>query len=330
MFWDRRLERAEGGTFTLHDVSYEATGVVRLQLPSSLDSLVAAQSILPLLIRDEMRGHAGEVDIHGEPNELATVIDNDFHGVWRLILERLMANEEYRALFLAAYPDTPLEEHSFESMANALGAFMIDGFTLPDSPWDRFLAGEDAALGPAERRGAALFYGEANCASCHSGPLLTDQEVHNIGIRPMSRGPTLAGFVDRGAAHRSNEGPDAAYKFRTPPLRNVADTGPWMHNGSITTLQAAVRHHLDPRSALRDYDASLLAPEVQSQVHHAPDIIEAVEANLDPEIADTLPLSDEEIADLLAFLEALSSPDLDTLEALIPEQVPSGLALVDP
>jgi len=305
-------------------------GVVRLTLSGGLESLLAAQVALPLLIRDEMRGDAGEVDAEGRANELATVSDEDFDGVWRLVMQRLVEIEAYRGLFEAAYPSRLVEDLGVEVLANALSAFFISEFTLEDSPWDRFLEGDDEALDAAARRGAALFYGEAACSGCHSGTLLTDQALHNLGVRPMGRGPTTAGFVDLGAAHRSNVGPEGEFTFRTPPLRNVAATGPWMHNGSITTLEGVVRHHLNARRSLWDYDSTQLAFEMQEQVHNSVDILEDAERTLDPALEIRVSLTDRDIADIVAFLEALSSPRLDDLVFLILERVPSGLPLVDP
>jgi len=330
MFWDRRLEQTDSGEFILHDVSYEATGVVRLSLAPRFDSLLAAQVALPLLIRDEMRGDAGEVDAEGRANELATVSDEDFDGVWRLVMQRLLESDAYRGMFEAAYPSRSVEELGIEDLANALASFFVSEFTLEDSPWDRFLRGDDEALEAAARRGAALFYGEAACSGCHSGTLLTDQGLHNLGVRPMGRGPTAAGFVDLGAAHRSNVGPEGEFTFRTPPLRNVAATGPWMHNGSITTLEGVVRHHLDARQSLWAYDSTQLAYEMQEQVHHSLDVLEEVERGLDTGVETSVTLSDHEVADVVSFLEALSSPRIDELVFLIPDRVPSGLPLLDP
>lgn len=146
----------------------------------------------------------------------------------------------------------------------------------------------------------------------------------------MSRGPTVNSSVDLGAAHRSNAGPEATFAFRTPPLRNVAETGPWLHNGSAVDLEAAIRQHLDAEASLYGFDPFVLEPEVRNQVHRDTTVLGQVMDTLDPEVREPTPLSGSEIADLVAFLEALSSPYLGTLTDLIPAEVPSGLELVDP
>ncbi|MCB0238120.1 MAG: hypothetical protein KDH08_05655, partial [Anaerolineae bacterium] len=111
----------------------------------------------------------------------------------------------------------------------------IDAFTLLDSPWDRFLAGDDSALSTDAQHGALLFYGDAGCARCHSGNLLTDQEFHNAAVPQLGPGKGRQNpYIDLGRA-RETGNPDDRFAFRTPPLRNVALTGPWMHNGAFAT-----------------------------------------------------------------------------------------------
>ena len=101
-------------------------------------------------------------------------------------------------------------------------------------------------------------------------------------------------------------------------------TGPWMHNGAYTTLEGAIRHHLDPATALRNYDPSQLAPEFQELLLTDPDLIET-QLSCPSAPTEVIELSDEQIADLLAFLEALTSPSAADLSHIIPETVPSGL-----
>ena len=90
--------------------------------------------------------------------------------------------------------------------------------------------------------------GEAGCSECHSGYLLTDQVAHNIGVPSLGPGKTVSTNIDFGFMLESGEEGDR-YSFRTPPLHNVALTGPWMHNGAYASLEDAVRHHLDAQKA---------------------------------------------------------------------------------
>ena len=172
MFWDSRVSVIAGTRFN---------SPARGQLPSGLDSVLAAQAMFPITSRDEMRGHVGEEDIFGNENELALVDDADFRGIWSAIMQRLLAIPEYVDLFQAAYPDVATEDLGFQHAANAIAAFEIDAFTLTDSPYDRYIRGNGDALSESAQRGAMLFFGKAGCANCHSGNLLTDQQHHNIG-----------------------------------------------------------------------------------------------------------------------------------------------------
>jgi cytochrome c peroxidase len=280
--------------------------------------------MFPVTGRDEMCGAPGDAG-----NELCAIADNDFTGIWRALMERLLALPGYRVLFAQAYPHVAEPHLGFQHAANAIAAFETAAFTRLDSPWDRYLAGDDDALGPFARRGAWLFFGKAGCASCHDGPLLTDQQFHNLAVPQL--GPGKAPAVPRDFGHGGLTGAlRDRFTFRTPPLRNVAATGPWMHNGSYTTLEGAVRHHLDPLGALFGYDRSQLPPDLQPTVLDDPATLRGLVANLDPKARHRVNLSDGEIAALLAFLEALTSPTLGQLEAVVPAVVPSGLPVDRP
>ena len=336
MFWDTRLETVEidGKTrFRLADTndSYSPDNYLRM-MPEGLDNILAAQNMLPVLNRLELRGSISSVDSidPNKPNELATVHDGDFEEVWRKVMKRLLDVEGYRQLFAAAYPDVPLEELSFVHAANGISAFIISSFTFIDSPWDRFIAGDDSALTVQQARGARLFYGKARCASCHNGELFTDNKFHNIGARPLGRGPDKTEFMDRGAAHRSVAGPDFSFAFRTAPLRNVELTPPYMHNGIYSDLETVVRHKTDIRTYLRSYDYTQIRPEFQRLVHHDPERLAVVEMTLSPILADGVDLTDQEIDDIVAFLKALTSPSARDLAHTRPDSVPSGLEIPNP
>ncbi len=113
-------------------------------------------------------------------------------------------------------------------VAQALAAFQRTLVTAP-SPFDRYLAGDKDALSEDAKRGLELFQGEAGCVRCHNGPLLSDGKFYRLG----------ESFQDEGRASVTKKQEDR-YRFRTPTLRNVAQTGPYMHNGSLKTLDDVV------------------------------------------------------------------------------------------
>jgi cytochrome c peroxidase len=119
-----------------------------------------------------------------------------------------------------------------EGVAKAIAAYertILSG----NSAYDRFLAGEQRALSPAAQRGLALFEGKARCVTCHAGFNFTDESFHNLGVGMEQKDPDLGRYsvtkdeADKGA-------------FKTPTLRDVARRPPYMHDGSLTGLEAVV------------------------------------------------------------------------------------------
>ena len=322
MFWDGRVVGNYNDGFT-HPHEFTQA------LPTGLDSVLAAQAMFPVTARAEMRGDPKDVDVFGQVNELAATGEKDLVTVWQRLTDRLQAVPEYRELFAQAYPDVPANEFGFQHAANAIAAFEIDAFTLLDSPWDRFLAGDDSALSTDAQHGALLFYGDAGCARCHSGNLLTDQEFHNAAVPQLGPGKGRQNpYIDLGRA-RETGNPDDRFAFRTPPLRNVALTGPWMHNGAFATLEDAVRHMADPLQSFASFDYDLSPVEVQAETRRNPAIDAEIAQRLDPLFAAPVELSDGEVAQILAFLDALTDPRAATLEEIVPASVPSGLPVGD-
>ncbi len=320
MFWDSRVtgNAADGFSTPAGD-----------KLPDGLNNVLAVQAMFPPTSDAEMRGFPGDVDVFGQPNELAMLDGDDVNAIWDGIMARLIVIPEYQTLFQAAYPDIPVDELGFQRVANAIAAFEIDAWTFTDSPWDRYLAGDNTALSEQAKRGALLFYGEAGCARCHAGNLLTDQKHHNIAAPQFGPGKGDGnGAQDFGRGRETGVEADM-FAFRTPPLRNVALTGPWLHNGAYQTLEAVVLHHLSPETALQTYDESQLTPDLAETCQTDEAAMNAVLETLDPFVSKPTTLTHDEVQDLLAFLHALTSPSAVDLRADVPVSVPSGLALGD-
>jgi cytochrome c peroxidase len=255
---------------------------------------------------------------------LAVVPDYKTSQIWPTLMRRLLAIPAYVDLFRAAYPEVPVEALGFQHAANALAAYQAQAFTFEDSPFDRYLHGDRAALSPEAKQGALLFYGKAGCATCHATGLLTDQGFHNMAVPQVGPGKGRDQPLDYGRARETGSDCDL-FAFRTPPLRNVAITGPWMHNGAYTTLEAAVRHQLQAVESLKSYDPSQLSPLLKDTCQEQSEVIAAILATADPYAQKGVGLSEAEIRQLIAFLEALTSPSALHLEGLIPASVPSGL-----
>ncbi len=288
-------------------------------LPAGLNSLLAAQALFPLTAQFEMAGNPGE-------NEVTGAVHDRIDKGWPILAKRVRTQARYGAEFVDAFAHvTTPEDVTIVEIANALAAFMALEWRSTDSPFDRYLAGDAEALDARQSAGMALFYGKANCASCHSGPLLSDQKFHALGLPsfgpgrtrrfdPYARDVGLMGETDR---------LEDAYRFRTPMLRNVALTAPYGHNGAYPTLEGIIRHHLDPKGSLatwRPETANL--PEV-AWLAAADFVIQSdrLEMARQARVLDIAPidLSAEEIADLVAFMHALTGTTLDSPLFGVPE-----------
>ena len=161
-----------------------------------------------------------------------------------LALPLMSSDPEYQALFTAAFGDsTPTRERA----GQAMGLFE-QTISVFDAPYDDFLAGGTTKLKGAALAGHDLFFGKAGCAQCHPAPLLTDFQFHNTGV-PTAGEFAIQGVVDLGAGQTTDltanppvdiDNPADYAKFKTPQLRMVGVTGPYMHNGAFETLEEVV------------------------------------------------------------------------------------------
>ena len=179
--------------------------------------------------------------------------------------ERLSAIPGYLNSFDAAFGEGDVTVHKVEM---ALATFERS-IVSSEAPFDRWLNGDDAAISEAAKRGFALFNGKANCAACHTGWAFTDSSFHDIGTAHDDD-------IGRGRLFPSSTA--LKYAFKTPTLRDVAHRAPYMHNGSVPTLEAVI--DLYDRGGID-------RPSRDAEIH-------------------PLGLSAEEKADLIAFLRTLT------------------------
>ena len=202
-----------------------------------------------------------EVQVRG-PIEAA----DEMGGRWPEILQRLQADESLVARFRVAFPDEPAV--SEDAVVKALAAY-VRSLVSPPTRFDAWIAGDASALSPAKVRGFRLFTGKAGCMLCHVGWRFTDDRFHDIGLR--SRDPGRSAVP---------EGTPGRMAFKTPSLRELAHTAPYMHDGSLATFQAVVAHY-----AGGFVRRPTLAPNMNRELR----------------------LTAREKADLVAFLRTLSS-----------------------
>jgi len=228
---------------------------------------------------------------------------------------RLAFVPEYRERFAKVFGDDwPNIRHAYQAIA----AFQRT-IVQPDTPFDKYMRGDDHALSDGQKRGLKLFAGKANCTACHSGPLLSDEQYHNLGVPPYDGWETdeLAQITFRfelyakGSTeelYRHTKDDPGMYfrtkndihkgKFRTPSLRYTKYTYPYMHNGMVETLRDVVEFYNagGGKNEFSKTKSPLIKP---------------------------LGLSETEIDDLVSFLESLSgdeilmeAPDLPAMEPL--------------
>lgn len=178
--------------------------------------------------------------------------------------------------FAAAFPDDP--KVSAANLTRAIATYERS-FLSPETRFDRFIAGDGNALTPSEKAGFALFTGKAGCSNCHSGFAFTDSAFHDIGLPgdDRGRGPVLQ--LDA-----------ADHAFKTPGLREIGRSAPYMHDGSLATLGDVLNHY-------------------ENGIVERP--------TLSKDLPRNLKLTPTERADLLAFLGTLTSEQAPVIAAAI-------------
>ncbi|WP_169927370.1 cytochrome-c peroxidase [Labilithrix luteola] len=215
-----------------------------------------AQARGPLHAEGEMRG--------------TMLIDGDVGGE---LSRRLAAIPAYQDRFETAFGTREITE---ERIVMAIASFER-GLSIGSSAFDRYARGDSGALSSAQKRGLSSFV-SAGCATCHGGPMFSDFELHALGAGTPHRGA-----VDRG---------DGRGRFRTPSLRNATRTAPYMHDGSLATLDAVYEFY------------------------------DSVDRDLDPALGEVSGIHGSARNDVTAFFEALADKEFDDR---IPTGVPSGL-----
>ena len=201
------------------------------------------------------------IPIEGE-EELATRVDD--------AVERLRRDDGYVDEFRTVFGTPP----DRESLAAALATY-VRSIVSGNAPADRFRFGETGALSELQQEGMRVFRGKANCTACHVGPSFTDEDFHNTGVAWRPEGAEAPLDPGRYAVTGAENSLGA---FKTPTLREIVRTAPYMHDGSLLTLEEVIDF----------YDGGgHTNPHLDSQIR-------------------PLRLSEQEKAALVAFLGALS------------------------
>ena len=154
---------------------------------------------------------------------------NELGGRFPQIVSRLSSDARLSAQFAAAFPEIPIV--SKDKILAALSAFE-KSLVAPVTRFDRWISGDDMALASGEKAGFKIFVGKGGCVACHAGWRFTDDGFHDTGL------PAPSIEVNRDSA-----GKKGVLAFKTPTLRAVRMSGPYMHDGSIDTLKGVVEHY---------------------------------------------------------------------------------------
>lgn len=187
-------------------------------------------------------------------------------------VKRLQESELYSLLFQKLY----FEEPTKENLANALAEFQRTLESNGNAPHDIWMNGEDPnALSLSQQRGRELFLEKAKCFDCHFGPDFTGDEFRNIGTYDKKE------YKDKGRFDETGDSIDLG-KFKVPGLRNISLTAPYMHDGSLETLEEVIEYYSDPYMFVEN------------------------PINMDSIMIEPLKLSVQEKEDLVNFLHSLT------------------------
>lgn len=213
--------------------------------------------------------------------------------VYRAIAENLKKFEPQASKSLADYLKKPVEQVTFTDYAKSLAAFIRSEFRIKETKLERFVNKREQ-LTADELQGGLIFYGRGRCVVCHHGPHFSDFKFHVVAFPQLGFGKNGFG-VDYGRFNATFD-PKDLYKFRTPPLYNVAKTAPYGHSGSVATVEEAIVAHFDP---LRLVNLSSMDPLSRHEFYKR--------LTLNSETANTVGfLSSDDVNDLTHFLKTLS------------------------
>jgi cytochrome c peroxidase len=227
------------------------------------------QSLEPIKSFEEMRGHR-----YAKEAALDSVVN------------RLKKITEYRRLFQEAFSTS--DAINSQNLARAIAAYertLVGG----NSRFDQYMRGDRSALSINEMDGMQVFL-KSGCAKCHNGPMLSDYKVHALGVPDNEKLP------------QSDAGVDNQYRFRTPSLRNLRFTAPYMHSGKLKTLEQVLEFYED-----------LAGDKIRNPL--------VGKQHIDP-IIELLKVDFKDISLMVEFLNTLND---DSFDRTLPKRVPSGL-----
>ena len=217
----------------------------------------------------------------------------EMHQDMKVLLKKLNKIEGYKSMFKTTYG---VKKISNELIFSSLAIFQRT-ITSTKTPFDLFLEGDKNMLSNQQLEGLHLFRTKARCMNCHYGPLFTDNDFHNLGLANYGTAHQDLGLYE------TTKNPKDSGKFKTPGLRNVMQTGPWFHDGSVNSID----------SLMDLYNMGMLVPSYT---------LAQLEDPLLPKndrLLRGIMLSRKEKNSLISFLNALSSQPMDLQIPILPK-----------
>jgi len=283
-------------------------------------NLAEAQSRFPVTSPEEMRGF--DFPTINSNVLIRTDLENRLKGVTSTITA--LGTNDWLTDFrtgLSSPTGTAATLITYANIAKAIGAYERSQVFV-NTPWKAYVSGDTGAISTDAKKGALLFFnsvanGGANCAACHSGDFFTDEKHHVTAMPQIGRGKgDGANSNDDFGRFRVTAAAIDKYAFRTPSLLNVELTGPWNHVGSYATLDAVVRHHLNPQNAIDNYDYTQIDPNIDASdmLKNTQLAMDTLTANrnagtINP-ILTNVSLTNEQITQIVTFLKTLTDPCL--------------------
>ena len=275
-FWDGRVS-------VQHGVIVSQFGSA---IPSGDPHVVADH--LPVV---EIREMLDDSDRFINENKQESVANSQ--RVYKAIADNLVRGEPAAARKLASYLGKRPNELTYTDFARAIASFIRSSFRIQKTRLESF-AFEKAPLTEPELRGALVFYGSGRCITCHSGAYFSDFKYHTVAFPQLGFGKNGFG-IDYGRYNATFDTRDL-YRFRTPPLFNVAKQSYFGHSGSVDSLRAAIVAHFDPLGLV---DLARLSPLQRSDFYRRLTYSQDTATRVGF-------LTPEEVSNVEAFLRTLS------------------------
>lgn len=240
MFWDGRVfVDPFGESFITPEKALNGKTPLAWHIVKNLKRALDAQVLFPMVSHSEMMGNPLE-------NEIASASNNI--EAWNLLVQRIIKEKKNIIdLLMFSYGLSKDNELNIGHVAGALGEFIAYNFQVYNTPYDRYLRGEVSALNEKAKLGMEIFLNKARCINCHNGKHLSNFSFQNIGIPNLLENKESA--LDYGL-FEINKREGSEFRFKTPTLRNVGLTAPYMHNGIMKNLEEVVEHYNDVKTSI--------------------------------------------------------------------------------